>query len=278
MGKQQRRFNLDAFSIPGTEDIDYQEYSFHRKYINPESDDITELACSHSHQFYMLDGKGDETTGQIAIDSNTEENRRRVLAAHEALIDADCLLICVERGQNIVDQQKSSINAGKQYMERLRDLLNLKRRRDQNTIICFTKSDRYGGKVAGFDSALCRLFGMYGREIGYLLRDLNNTENEPPHYFVSAVGYCYDPITGNVIPNFEEGSNKLIDLTNWLPYEVEKPFFDVFTKSEQNSLNSKDFNLFHAEKRLSRFLYANNFRKKLSKAYIGYNVMMNSIK
>jgi hypothetical protein len=272
MGLRQYRYTLDAQLVPGTADIDYQEFTFHREYLSSTGKEKTKLACSHSHQFMMLDGPGDETTGQLILEANTEENRAKVLSAHEALKDADYLVVCVDRGQRNLDQIDDQ-NAGKHYVQRLRDLLGLKRNNGQEIVICFTKADRYGGKVAGFDSALSRLFGMYGQEVGHLLRELNHTRNEPPHYFVSSVGYYRDARKGKVTPNYSSGDNKLIEPENWDPYEVEKPFFSVLTKAEIRSLQDKKNEGSSFLSKITGNLMNENFRKELLNEYINYDVI-----
>jgi hypothetical protein len=274
LGMRQHRYTLDNQLVPATIDIDYQEYTFYKEYL-PNNEKF-KLACSHSHKFMMLDGPGDETTGQLLVDSNTEENRAKVLSANEALKDADYLIICVERGQRNLDAVESQ-NVGQHYVQRLRDLLSLNRRQGQEIVICFTKADRYGGKVAGFDAALSRLFGMYGQEVGHLLRELNGNRLEPPHFFVSAVGYYRNPQNGKVSPNYNSSENKLIEPESWNPDEVEKPFFKILTEAERRTILEMKVNNSNLITRLASNAMNDSLRKDLLNDYIDYDVMLKNI-
>ena len=269
MGMRQHRYTLDAQITPATPDIDYQDFTFFRKYLLDDVE-LNQQALSFTHHFSMMDGQGDETTGQILIQANNEVNRAKVLAAHEALIGSDYLIICVERGQRNLEENGGN-NAGLHYVEKLRDLLKLKRKNDQEIIICFTKADLYGGKVAGFDSALLRLFGSYGKEVGNLLREINGNWSEPRCFFVSAVGYYRDINTNKAISNFSLSDNKLIEMENWNPFEVEKPFFNVLTKAEKKSLQQFE----SPEKNfVSRLLGKGISQKDLVNKYISYEQMI----
>ena len=277
LGMRQHRYTLDTQIVPATMDIDYQEYTFHREYLLSDGKDKIKIACTHVHQFMMMDGRGDETTGQLVLDANTEENRAKVLSAHEALKDADYLIVCVERGMRNLDQTDDQ-NVGRHYVERLRDLLSLNRRPGQEIVICFTKADRYGGKVAGFDAALSRMFGMYGQEVGHLLRELNGTRQEPPHFFVSAVGYYRDTKSGKVTPNFISGGDKLIESESWMPDEVEKPFFKILTEAEKRTIREMKINDSGIWGRIAGNLMSENLRKELISVYVDYDSMMRSIR
>ena len=218
-----------------TEDIDYRQYTLHRA--------IRPFGIQETCEIGMLDGRGDETTGQVIEDANTQENRARVLAAHEALKDADYLLITVDRGVRILDEEDEQ-NAGKHYVQRLHELLTLRRKPNQRALICFTKCDRYGGEFGSMDSALARLFGDSGKEIGELVAELNPRVITFPFYFTSAVGYYFDAHSGKVYPNINSGEGKIVHIEKWNPSNVHKPFFEMLDNEQQKIIREKSKSVF----------------------------------
>lgn len=232
-----------------TENIEYITYILKRRYnirgSNKQSE-ITALACTHDHHISMLDGPGDETTGEVLLIANNEENRARVLSAYTRLKSAHYLVVAINEG-NVSDgdgKQRTRGSIGKAFSEALQRLINLDRDSEQKVYICFTKIDQYQGAAANVPAMLTRLFEKHADRIEGQLRDLVQIrQGELPAYFVSAPGYYNDPLDNNKLkPNFDSAGGVLADPTSWRPFRVCDPFFDIFDDGEKKAILNMEIN------------------------------------
>lgn len=232
----------DLIREPTTK-TEYQSIAYHRTVAQLE---FGEDLFMNRHSIGMLDGPGDETTGQIERDQNTPENRGKVEQARAALKDADYLFVVVHPGKwalvnpNEANTTLDSDKAGEHFLDRLNALLKIKRNSTQRVMLCFTQSDKYGAGLGGLSAALAYLFGPRGKEIDIKLRKLYpaSTRLEPPIHYMSATGYFNDPTkNGKRVSNYDASSFSLLDETKWNPHKVLDPFFDVFDKVQEEQLS-----------------------------------------
>jgi hypothetical protein len=236
--------NQKDLTYKPTISIDYQQDSYHREVNHPDYD--PSLYNNH-HTIGMLDGPGDETTGQVAIESynNDSQALTRVQRAHDALKDADFLFVMIHPGKHRETKKNGETatdpnKAGQHFLERLEALHKIKRRKvTQQLFLCFTQADEYGGETGGLNAALRGLFGNKSDDIAYMLRQLDRSQQGLRLYFMSAVGYFPDPTeNGKRKPNYNPGQQVLLRPDLWNPYKVAEPFFDVFDLAQENYLRS----------------------------------------
>lgn len=240
--RDSRRVISSELESAATTDIDYVSYTLRRRYNIRDKNkhsEITALACTHDHQISMLDGPGDEITGEILLQANTEENRAKVLAANTRLKSAHYLVVIINEGN--VDsrdgKQKTRSLIGKTFSEALQRLINLDRDPLQKVYLCFTKTDKYQGAAADVPSMLSRLFEKHSDRIEGQLRDLVNfRQGELPAYFLSAPGYYNDPLDNNKLKPNIVNTGVLADPTCWRPFQVSDPFFDIFDDGERKAI------------------------------------------
>jgi GTPase SAR1 family protein len=263
----QRINTLNQIDFPTTKSIDYKHYTFSRACNN--DDELFRLANVHTHELQMMDGRGDETTGTLP-DGATESDRSNIKAAQQSLKEADCLIICVDRGNRAIEGE-----AGENYLESLNRLITLPRKENQKVCVCFTKSDLYATDIAGFDATLTRIFGANGNRIGEKLRTLNNSTILNEHFYsVSSVGsYLNDK--GNCVVNFD--GEKVIDEAQWTPVNVELPFFYNFDIAERDILKHIMLIRSNFWEKLTPGKLLEEAKKDLNKEYLSYDQIMRLI-
>ena len=217
----------------------YQEVVYRREVTHT---DLDSNLLSNTHIIGMLDGPGDETTGQLEVDRDTQENQNRVKAARLALQEADYLFVVVHPGKRALigdgdQQQIDQEKAGEHFLDRLNALLRIHRKETQDLRICFTQSDLYAGGLGVLKSALAYLFGSRGKEIEVKLRKLfpASESTDPPIYYMSSVGY-YKDSSNKRKANYDQTSFSLLNEAKWNPNKVLEPFFDVFDEVQEKHL------------------------------------------
>jgi GTPase SAR1 family protein len=126
-----------------------------------------------------------------------------------------------------------------QYLEQVEKLIRFLEKSQPNQsrslAVCFTKVDLMSLYREPWDL----ISASFGADMVNFLRGCQSKQGWKVESFaVSAVGFLHQ--NGKRSPNFDRATSALLDVENWLPYNVESPFFWMFNEIEKSRLKQHD--------------------------------------
>ncbi len=251
-----------------TEEPKENIYIFKREF---SGDSYQSKISSHTHYINLLDDKGEDTVNmEKTIIFNLEYSNFLIVVLDPFFIESED-----ERTSSGKGSGETKIEKTAPIYKRTKDqgilisyvtkLLNHLQSLNKSIFIsvCISKIDGIAFKFREPWILIDFLFGTGMKEV---FSEFMNNDNFKFNFFsTSAVGYLDKRFEkANFLNNKEEGSTQLEDTNQWIPYNVESPFFWLFEMIERQRL--------YVPNRNSIKFLSNWIVEERNKDYIPYDI------